>query len=103
MKIDGLNQQMSEMQMQASGVAKPATGADVSSDFSQLLGDALSHVNALQADSSTKQSRFDMGDHSLSLSDVMIARNKASVSFEATVQVRNKLVEAYQELMRMTV
>lgn len=103
MKIDGLNQQMGEMRMEATGVARSATGADVTSDFSQLLGDALSHVNALQADSSAKQTRFDMGDHSLSLSDVMIARNKASVSFEATVQVRNKLVEAYQELMRMTV
>nr|WP_279287974.1 flagellar hook-basal body complex protein FliE [Vibrio cholerae] len=39
----------------------------------------------------------------MSLSDVMIARNKSSVAFEATIQVRNKLVEAYKELMNMPV
>lgn len=39
----------------------------------------------------------------VSLSDVMIARNKASVAFDATIQVRNKLVDAYKELMNMPV
>ncbi|CSI67451.1 flagellar hook-basal body protein FliE [Vibrio cholerae] len=49
------------------------------------------------------QTRFDRGDEGISLSDVMIARNKSSVAFEATIQVRNKLVEAYKELMNMPV
>ena len=39
----------------------------------------------------------------MSLSDVMIARNKSSVAFEATLQVRNKMVDAYKELMNMPV
>ena len=47
--------------------------------------------------------RFDPGDQDVSLSDVMIARNKSSVAFEATIQVRNKLVEAYKEVMTMPV
>ncbi|MCV5230713.1 flagellar hook-basal body complex protein FliE, partial [Escherichia coli] len=47
--------------------------------------------------------RFDRGDADVSLSDVMIARNKSSVAFEATVQIRNKLVEAYKDLMNMPV
>ncbi|MCV6002878.1 flagellar hook-basal body complex protein FliE, partial [Escherichia coli] len=49
------------------------------------------------------QTRFDRGDADVSLSDVMIARNKSSVAFEATVQIRNKLVEAYKDLMNMPV
>jgi flagellar hook-basal body complex protein FliE len=44
-----------------------------------------------------------MGDENVSLSDVMIARNKSSVAFEATIQVRNKLVDAYKQLMNMPV
>ena len=44
-----------------------------------------------------------MGDDSVSLSDVMIAMQKASINFQATVQVRNKLVSAYHEIMNMQV
>ena len=47
--------------------------------------------------------RFDRGDEGVSLSDVMIARNKSSVAFDATIQVRNKLVDAYKALMNMPV
>jgi flagellar hook-basal body complex protein FliE len=60
-------------------------------------------VNSLQKTSGDLQMRFDRGDEDVSLSDVMIARNKSSVAFEATIQVRNKLVEAYKELMNMPV
>ncbi|MES2934461.1 MAG: flagellar hook-basal body complex protein FliE, partial [Pseudomonadota bacterium] len=42
-------------------------------------------------------------DDSVNLSDVMISMQKASISFQATVQVRNKLVSAYQEMMNMQV
>jgi len=44
-----------------------------------------------------------MGDPNVSLADAMIASQKASVAFQATVQVRNKLVAAYEEVMRMSV
>ena len=49
------------------------------------------------------RTRFDMGDDSVSLSDVMIASQKASIAFEATVQIRNKCVEAYKTIMQMQV
>lgn len=68
-----------------------------------MLGDAIKGVNQLQSQSSELATRFDQGDRNVSLSDVMIARNKSSVAFEATVQVRNKMVEAYKELMNMPV
>ncbi|EGR0668221.1 flagellar hook-basal body complex protein FliE [Vibrio vulnificus] len=103
MRIDGFNGEMRAMMLEASNTIAPATGAKVSADFSTLLNQAINNVNSLQKSSSDLQTRFDRGDADVSLSDVMIARNKSSVAFEATVQVRNKLVEAYKDLMNMPV
>ncbi|MGR2866877.1 flagellar hook-basal body complex protein FliE [Vibrio vulnificus] len=103
MRIDGFNGEMRAMMLEASNTTAPATGAKVSADFSTLLNQAINNVNSLQRSSSDLQTRFDRGDADVSLSDVMIARNKSSVVFEATVQVRNKLVEAYKDLMNMPV
>ncbi|AWK82447.1 TPA: flagellar hook-basal body complex protein FliE [Photobacterium damselae] len=103
MNINGLQAEMQAMGLEAQNTVKPATGQQVSADFGNLLNDALKTVNNLQGQSSDLATRFDQGDRSVSLSDVMIARNKSSVAFEATVQVRNKMVEAYKELMNMPV
>jgi flagellar hook-basal body complex protein FliE len=103
MKIDPMITEMQSMKMEATNTTAPATGAQVGSDFGELLNNAMNNVNQLQKGSSDLQTRFDMGDPNVSLSDVMIARNKSSVAFEATVQVRNKLVDAYKELMNMPV
>ena len=64
---------------------------------------ALKNATSLQADASDLRTRFDMGDRSINLSDVMIAGQKSSIAFEATVQVRNKVVEAYKTIMNMPV
>ena len=72
-------------------------------DFSELLSMAINNVNQLQSTSSNLATRLEMGDTSVTLSDTVIAREKASVAFEATVQVRNKLVDAYKEIMNMSV
>ncbi|ARR48729.1 flagellar hook-basal body complex protein FliE [Photobacterium damselae subsp. damselae] len=103
MNINGLQAEMQAMGLEAQNTVKPATGQQVSADFGNLLNDALKTVNNLQGQSSDLATRFEQGDRSVSLSDVMIARNKSSVAFEATVQVRNKMVEAYKELMNMPV
>ncbi|MCE9686693.1 flagellar hook-basal body complex protein FliE [Shewanella sp. AS16] len=73
------------------------------SDFGQLLSQAVGNVSELQSTSANLATRLDMGDTSVTLSDTVIAREKAGVAFEATVQVRNKLVEAYKEIMSMPV
>lgn len=73
------------------------------SDFGDLLTNAINHVNGIQQNSSELATRFELGDESVSLSDVMIAKEKSGVAFEATVQVRNKLVDAYKEIMNMPV
>lgn len=71
----------------------------ISVSYSQAVG----NVSGLQSTSSNLATRLEMGDTTVSLSDTVIAREKASVAFEATVQVRNKLVEAYKEIMSMPV
>ena len=74
-----------------------------STEFSSLLKNALDTVNELQQDSKHKVTAVEMGDRRVSLAEAMIASQKSSVAFEATVQVRNKLVEAYKDIMNMPV
>ncbi|HAH70507.1 MAG TPA: flagellar hook-basal body complex protein FliE, partial [Succinivibrionaceae bacterium] len=71
--------------------------------FENLLKDAFEEVNSLQNEATNMQTRFDGGDRSLSLSDVMLASQKSSISFEATLQVRNKLIEAYKTVSQMQI
>jgi flagellar hook-basal body complex protein FliE len=85
------------------------SGADIKAgsttkvDFSQALKASLDQVNQVQSKAETLGKNFAMGDDSVSLSDVMIANQKANISFQATIQVRNKLVSAYHDMMNMQV
>jgi len=72
-------------------------------DFSEALKASLNQVNQIQQNAETLGKNFAMGDDSVSLSDVMIAGQKANISFQTTVQVRNKLVSAYHDIMNMQV
>ncbi len=72
-------------------------------DFAEALKASLNQVNQVQVNAEKLGKNFALGDDSVSLSDVMIAGQKASISFQATVQVRNKLVSAYQDIMNMQV
>lgn len=89
------------------GSIMPAITAQVQntagSDFGDLLSQAIGNVNGLQSNAGQMSRKLDMGDSSVTLTDTVIAREKASVAFEATVQVRNKLVDAYKEIMSMPV
>lgn len=72
-------------------------------DFQNVLRDSLRGVNQTQQAASDLQTRFELGDDNVSLPQVMVAMNKSSIAFEATNQVRNRLLNAYQEIMRMQV
>lgn len=87
------------------GIDKPQSGNQKSDKvtFSDALKQSLDQVNQLQLESKQMGRNFAMGDDSVSLSDVMIAGQKANISFQATVQVRNKLVSAYSEIMNMQI
>ena len=71
--------------------------------FSDALKNSLQQVSNSQKHAAELGQRFAMGDDSVSLSDTMIAMQKSSIAFQATVQVRNKLVSAYHEIMNMQV
>jgi flagellar hook-basal body complex protein FliE len=72
-------------------------------DFADALKNSLGEVSAAQNNAAEMGKKFQMGDESVNLSDVMISMQKASIGFQATVQVRNKLVSAYHEIMNMQV
>ncbi|MHB1216221.1 MAG: flagellar hook-basal body complex protein FliE [Thiobacillus sp.] len=72
-------------------------------DFQSVLKTSLDQVNQGQLQSQQLAQRFEMGDSTVSLSDAMIALQKSSIALQQTVQVRNKLVSAYQEIMSMGV
>jgi flagellar hook-basal body complex protein FliE len=72
-------------------------------DFSQALKTSLEQVSSAQANAEKLGKQFAGGDDSVSLSDVMIAGQKANISLQATIQVRNKLVSAYHDIMNMQV
>jgi flagellar hook-basal body complex protein FliE len=87
------------------GKAGAAEGAESSSrvSFSDALKAQLDNVSKAQNQADDMGKRFAAGDDSVSLSDTMIAMQKASITFQATVQVRNKLVSAYHDIMNMQV
>ena len=86
-----------------SSIGLPSGQSGVKVNFSDALKASLDQVNQVQVKAETLGKNFALGDDSVSLSDVMIAGQKASISFQATVQVRNKLVSAYQDIMNMQI
>lgn len=72
-------------------------------DFADALKASLDQISSAQSSAQKLGQRFSMGDDSVNLSDVMISQQKASIAFQATVQVRNKLVSAYHDIMNMQV
>ncbi|WP_449540004.1 flagellar hook-basal body complex protein FliE [Ferdinandcohnia sp. Marseille-Q9671] len=78
------------------------TANEVQKEFSSFLKDALHNVNEAQQTSDKMTEKLVKGEN-VDLHQVMIASEKASVSLQATLQIRNKVIEAYQEIMRMQV
>ncbi len=81
--------------------ALKTTQAPGAVDFQSALKSSLDQVNQTQLQSQKLAERYELGDSSVSLSDAMISLQKSSIAFQQTVQVRNKLVSAYQEIMNM--
>lgn len=71
-------------------------------DFGAFLSDAIENVNEKQIISDTYKDLLATGDVD-NLHDVTIAQEKANVSLQLTMSIRNKIVEAYKEIMRMQI
>jgi flagellar hook-basal body complex protein FliE len=84
--------------------AAPAAKAEpVAPSFGTMFSQAINKVAETQNTASNLSRAFEQGEPGVSLTQVMVATQKASVSFQAMTQVRNKLIEAYQEVMNMQV
>lgn len=86
----------------ASGKTAATTNAD-GADFSQALANALKDVSQAQQNAQAMAQDFSSGNTDVNLQDVMVNLQKANLSFQQMVQVRNKLVTAYQDIMNMQV
>jgi flagellar hook-basal body complex protein FliE len=85
----------------ASGPAAAPTETKPAS-FSDTLDSALKSVNQTQDQAAKLSDSYERGE-TVDIAKVMLARQQASVSFEATLQVRNKLLSAYKDIMSMPV
>ena len=102
MDINQVLAQMRVMSVQAEN--KPPTiqqSGEVG--FGDLLKQSIDKVNETQQEATALRTAFDTGQGDIDLAQVMIAVQKSSLSFDAMVQVRNKLVEAYKDVMNMPI
>jgi len=101
-----ISQVISQMRVMASKAqAQPVNTTPTSQglDFSSILKQSVNSVNSTQKHAGKMSEAFQAGDPNTNIAEVMVAMQKASVSFEAMKQVRSKLVDAYKEIMRMQV
>lgn len=104
--VDSLLAQMRAAMTAAQGgalQAPAATGASGGVDFANVLKSSLDGVSQAQNQAQEMQQAFVMGDDKVSLSDTMISMQKANIQFQTTLQVRNKVVAAYNDIMNMQV
>jgi flagellar hook-basal body complex protein FliE len=96
--------QMRAMAARAHGAeAGTAINRSGGSEFSNLFKGAVDKVNQTQQSAEKLATAFEKGDPGTDVAQVMLAMQKANLSFQAITQVRNKLVNAYQEIMNMQV
>lgn len=86
----------------ATDAAGQTGSAPAGGGFADTLRSTLEQVNQVQAKSADITAAYERGEVT-DVAQVMLARQESSVAFEATLQVRNKLLSAYQEIMRMGV
>lgn len=87
----------------AQGKPADAAAAAGGADFSAALKNAIDQVNQAQQQAQQIAEDFAVGKNNVNLQDVMIDLQKANLSFQQMVQVRNKLVTAYNDIMNMPV
>jgi len=101
-----INQVIAQMRVMAA--AAQGEGADTAqaaggADFTALLQDSIESVNASMMEAKAKAAAFESGDPQVSITEVMVATQRAGLEFQAMTEVRNKLLTAYQEIMSMQV
>jgi len=107
MQIQQVLAEMRALQARAAGTpaesAAPGAQATGTPDFASLMKDSVDRIAAMQNQASALASAYETGDKSVDLAKVMVELQKADLAFRAMTQVRNKLVDAYTQVMNMSV
>ncbi|MCU5773282.1 flagellar hook-basal body complex protein FliE [Erwiniaceae bacterium BAC15a-03b] len=98
--IESVVQQMQTAMLQASNQSSDSTSH---ADFAGQLKAALGKISETQNAARSQAQDFEMGKPGVALNDVMVDLQKSSISMQMGIQVRNKLVSAYQDIMNMQV
>jgi len=101
--IESMLQQMREAVRAASAGAATSDPMPVREGFASELQRTLQRVSSIQNASMAQAQAFELGEPGVSLNDVMIDLQKAGLAFQTTLQVRNRLIAAYQEIANMPV
>jgi flagellar hook-basal body complex protein FliE len=102
MSVDQVLAQMRAMATQTKGSTETASTAGQVS-FGEMLQQSIDQVNATQQRAQQKATQFELGEGDNNLAEVMVDLQKSNLSFQAMVQVRNKLVDAYKDVMNMPI
>ena len=103
MQISQVLAEMRALQARASGISETPAAAAQPSEFANLLKNSVDHVAGMQNQATALADAYESGDKSVDLTKVMLEVQKASLAFRAMTEVRNKLVDAYQQVMNMSV
>ena len=99
-----INNVLSQMRALAASMDLPVAAPKATeSSFGQVLQQSIDKVNEQQSVATSMMTDFQNGTSDTSVAEVMVSMQKASLSFTAMTQVRNKLVDAYQEIMNMPI
>jgi flagellar hook-basal body complex protein FliE len=99
-------QQMQAMAAQAAGDANPAaqqSGAATPTSFAAAMKASLDKISSDQQTAVGESNAFELGSSNVSLNDVMVDMQKANIGFQFGLQVRNKLVAAYNDIAQMSI
>lgn len=104
MQIQQVLSEMRALQARASGIAPESlTISAQPSDFANLMKNSIDHVATMQNQATSLANAYEAGDKSVDITKVMLEVQKAGLAFHAMTEVRNKLVDAYTQVMNMTV
>src|SRR3984957_17021200 len=103
MQIQQVLAEMRSLQARASGVAETPMAPAQPSGFATLMRDSVGHISSMHNQATALADAYEAGDKSVDLTKVMLEVQKAGLAFHAMTEVRNKLVDAYTQVMNMSV
>src|ERR1700680_4815126 len=103
MQIQQVLAEMRSLHARASGIAESPSAAAQPSDFANLMKNSVDHVAAMQNQATSLANAYEAGEKSVDLTKVMLEVQKAGLAFHAMTEVRNKLIDAYTQVMNMSV